>query len=1197
MAAQHELAKGYPSTKDQSYRYDVFISFRGVDTRLSFTDHLYNALVDANISTFLDNEEIETGDDLKPELQNAIKSSRASVIVLSKNYATSTWCLDELALILEQRLISNHIVIPIWYHVERNSLRDVMEKHRERIEAEAKLMGETQLAQKMEAWNKALKELAKIKGMDAKGRMETKFIQEIVQDIYHRLDVPVKSTLPLLIGMDDSVEFLTSWLNDGSSHPADILTILGMGGIGKTSLAKYVYGLHWREYRSSFIEDISRRCSKLNGLPDVKKQLCDDISKRSSVHIRAGSVNTSVVEHTLTRKKMLLVLDDIDSLDQLDALVGNKGFHPGSKIIITTKDASLTERCALFKSKLKPKHTKWVLKGLSKDASLELLCCNAFSCKKPKEGYEEVSKKVSKYCEGHPLALEVLGKTLYNRAVDEWEDYIERLKKETDPSIKKVLQMSFDSLSSESDQELFKHIACFFVGKDRDVTETILKACNINTRSGIRNLVDRCLLSIGRDNELMMHQLLQEMGRDEVRKESPKKPWKRSRLWSHEESYKVLKQKKDMENILGLILDTRVLEKGKLCGSFEVKSEVLSKMDNIMLLQLNYVQIKGTYKNFPEELRWLCMHGFPLNSIPSDLALDNLVALDLSYSNVESFGLHWSNPQPLEGGQKKLIGSSSMNNRKFLASLKILNMSFCEKLHKIGGFLDLPALERLIVRNCICVIEICESLEQCVELVLIDLRYCNKLKKLPTAIGKLKKVKTLLLDGCNSSESQIENRAFYSPEILEIKNIGIDSKSSSSALMEAIPSDLYFFRIPFPNTLVRLSLANNSLSNESFPVDLSYLSMLKELHLDNNPIVSLPNCLRSLPRLEILCMRNCKMLMSIINPPCTLKQLILFSYENLLHDYKLMIQRFAFDPEFSPLNVSADQFLLVPSSFEIEGMLKIQPMECIEEKVLRSLGWTNLDFIKKRRVKTCTPYIGPAGSQTQMYYEFGIFSTIYGGNAMPYWIRHRSKGPSISFTIPSSPNKVRGLNFCYVQKLRFPNGTFGSLYDEAFELPMIIISNRTKNRNWIYHHCIDKVSVGHKCLTFLSHWTFRTDEMEGDDHVTITVTKQQREHCDQLTEKCGVSLVYDEGKVDEDTWGYYKSWNHIIRGDLSAFHLTEVEYILYTEKFMRYTCNMAPYYGPIMVDDVSYKDEVCFKAFSRRKSNIFRAHLLEGATK
>ena len=92
----------------------------------------------------------------------------------------------------------------------------------------------------------------------------------------------------------------------------------------------------------------------------------------------------------------------------------------------------------------------------------------------------------------------------------------------------------------------------------------------------------------------------------------------------------------------------RMLEKEKLHGSLELKTDALSKMDNLMLLQLNYVQINGSYEKFPEELRWLCMHGFPMKSIPSDLPMENLVALDMSYSNIESFSICYNNPQRCE---------------------------------------------------------------------------------------------------------------------------------------------------------------------------------------------------------------------------------------------------------------------------------------------------------------------------------------------------------------------------------------------------------------------------------------------------------------------------------------------------------------------------------------------------------------------
>ncbi|KAL7616123.1 disease resistance protein RUN1-like [Lactuca sativa] len=273
--------------------------------------------------------------------------------------------------------------------------------------------------------------------------------------------------LQQLIGIDNSIKVVTSWLKDASSNTIDILTILGMGGIGKTSLAKYVYVLHFHEFdTSSFIEGINRRCvEKSKGPLDVQKELCDDISKSSSVQVHDDSIYTLMIEHAIGRKKVILVLDDIGSLDQLDSLLRSKGFHTGSKIIITTKDAWLTESYALFRKKIKPKHAI-----------------------DPKDGYEDVSKKIVKYCEGHPMAIKVLGRSLHNRDVSYWEG---------------------------------------------DVTVTILEACDIETRSGITKLIDRCLLSIGWNKELMnielmMHQLVQEMGRFIVRKESLDKPWERS---------------------------------------------------------------------------------------------------------------------------------------------------------------------------------------------------------------------------------------------------------------------------------------------------------------------------------------------------------------------------------------------------------------------------------------------------------------------------------------------------------------------------------------------------------------------------------------------------------------------------------------------------------------------------------------------
>ncbi|KAK9910930.1 hypothetical protein M0R45_034864 [Rubus argutus] len=108
--AQLEAASSSNSTHPPQFSYDVFLSFRGEDTRKNFTDHLYTALIGAGFRTFRDDDELPRGEDIKPELERAIQNSRTSVIVFSKDYASSKWCLDELVMILRHKTTSDHVV-------------------------------------------------------------------------------------------------------------------------------------------------------------------------------------------------------------------------------------------------------------------------------------------------------------------------------------------------------------------------------------------------------------------------------------------------------------------------------------------------------------------------------------------------------------------------------------------------------------------------------------------------------------------------------------------------------------------------------------------------------------------------------------------------------------------------------------------------------------------------------------------------------------------------------------------------------------------------------------------------------------------------------------------------------------------------------------------------------------------------------
>ncbi|XP_062158836.1 disease resistance protein RPV1-like [Alnus glutinosa] len=99
------------------WTYDVFLSFRGKDTRNNFTAHLYDALDRKGINTYIDEVGLIRGDNISPALVNAIENSRISIIVLSQNYVSSSWCLDELATILECKEKKGQIVLPVFYKV------------------------------------------------------------------------------------------------------------------------------------------------------------------------------------------------------------------------------------------------------------------------------------------------------------------------------------------------------------------------------------------------------------------------------------------------------------------------------------------------------------------------------------------------------------------------------------------------------------------------------------------------------------------------------------------------------------------------------------------------------------------------------------------------------------------------------------------------------------------------------------------------------------------------------------------------------------------------------------------------------------------------------------------------------------------------------------------------------------------------
>ena len=154
------------SCQDVSHRkYDAFLSFRGEDTRKRFIGNLYTALNNKGIYVFRDDKQLEKGGSISPNLLKAIEESRISIIVLSKNYASSTWCLDELLKIVECKNREDQI-FPIFYEVEPTVVRKQTASFEEAFAKHEEFFRDN--IEKVQKWRHALKVVANISGWELK---------------------------------------------------------------------------------------------------------------------------------------------------------------------------------------------------------------------------------------------------------------------------------------------------------------------------------------------------------------------------------------------------------------------------------------------------------------------------------------------------------------------------------------------------------------------------------------------------------------------------------------------------------------------------------------------------------------------------------------------------------------------------------------------------------------------------------------------------------------------------------------------------------------------------------------------------------------------------------------------------------------------------------------------------------------------
>ncbi|GJW51906.1 disease resistance-like protein DSC1 isoform X1 [Tanacetum coccineum] len=632
-------------------------------------------------------------------------------------------------------------------------------------------------------------------GLTGVSRPETMFIADIVNTISNKLRLKLISTPPHLTGMETRAEDINSWMKD--MQDVEVLAICGVGGSGKTTLAKYIYDSNLPKFESSsFLEDIGKICGKPYGLCALQEQLLADILEEKNKELNVTSYKIQI-EKALQNKKVLIVLDDIDKKEQIEALLGMEKFNTECKIIITSRYSvpaihlwfgSTYRRCKEHKLEL-----------LNELESVELLSWYAFGSKIPNEGFKELALKAAQYCTGNPLALKLLGSLFVNAKdsrkrsnIEYWLSTLKVLEGDPDHRIQSILQMSFDHLPFYTYRELFLHIACFFIGEDEDYVVKVLEPDYCAT-AGIITLINRCLVTVSRNKKLMMHGLIIEMAKRIVLEESHTNPAKRSRVWCNEDSYTLLRQGNGSDTVEGLAVDMRMVseEKHDMPTAFDVDS--VAKMDNLKLLQLNYVKLSGSYDEFPEDLRWLCWHGFHLRTLP-DFFMGNLVAIDMSYSKLKLF-------------EPPMV----------IRQLKILNFKDSHSLAEICHISRLPNLETLILWNCYSLVHVSETIGELKSLALLNLIGCEQLLRASNFGGQSSQqplfsfphsLERLLLKSCNLEDNNyyltfqdqsllqylnLSNNLFeFLPDYNHLKNLRVLDLSFCSKLkcLLCVPSTL-----------------------------------------------------------------------------------------------------------------------------------------------------------------------------------------------------------------------------------------------------------------------------------------------------------------------------------------------------------------------------------------------------------------------
>ncbi len=316
-----------------------------------------------------------------------------------------------------------------------------------------------------------------------------------------------------------------------------IIGLVGMGGIGKTTLSKKIYHLFHELYdKSSFLEDV-----KSKNIENLKKQLLQDLCGRKKNNMEVVNADDlKCIEETMISKKILVVIDDVDEklINDLSKVLAFQGKNRKSNVIVTCRNWGVLEGHLNLNGRFE-------VPFLDKKQAMELFLSHAFhNTKQVEKGFENIVEEIVEACVGLPLSLEVMGSFLHKKQsldmqtrLQIWEGALKKLRtgKKLDGGkediLWKSLEISYKDLD-KPEKDMFLDIACYF-GDLKEIIALRIWDSKSSTLE-LQNLKDRFLVKVNKDGNLIMHDQLRDMGRKfAIQKE-------KNRIWDPETNLQIL---------------------------------------------------------------------------------------------------------------------------------------------------------------------------------------------------------------------------------------------------------------------------------------------------------------------------------------------------------------------------------------------------------------------------------------------------------------------------------------------------------------------------------------------------------------------------------------------------------------------------------------------------------------------------------